>query len=275
MSVVPGRVTLATALRFRESTSPPAASGQGRRGGIVPRARRPRAPLIRRNSEPLAEIAVDREQWFDKIIYGYGEIGNDNPIGPANVYRATTEELPQRIYDPDRAKHHLRKAGMDSLKIQFHAANTGFTGAVDAGQLMRESARPAGIDVEVVREPDDGYWSNVWMQKPFVACYWSGRPTENWIFSQIYAADASWNDTFWKHDRFNDLLLQGRAELDTAKRREIYVEMQRIVHNEGGVCLPLFQSDLMAYTDKLAVPEVVGNNLDLDGHKNAERWWFA
>ena len=233
------------------------------------------APFDNNDVRLAVKYIIDREQWFEKIIYGYGEIGNDNPIGPANVYRATTEELPQRIYDPDRAKHHLRKAGLDSLKIQFHAANTGFTGAVDAGQLMRESALPAGIDIEVVREPDDGYWSNVWMQKPFVACYWSGRPTENWIFSQIYAADASWNDTFWKHDRFNELLLQGRAELDTAKRREIYVEMQRIVHNEGGVCLPLFQSDLMAYTDKLAVPEVVGNNLDLDGHKNAERWWFA
>ena len=52
--------------------------------------------------------------------------------------------------------------------------------------------------------------------------------------------------TYWKHKRFNDLLIMGRAELDPTKRRDIYVEMQQIVHNEGGVCLPLFQSDVMA-----------------------------
>ena len=218
---------------------------------------------------------IDRKQWLAKIIHGYGELGNDNPIGPANIYRATTDELPQREYDPEKAKFHLKKAGMSKLSVQFHAADTGFGGAVDAGQLMRDSAAAAGIDVEVVREPNDGYWSNVWMKKAFSACYWSGRPTENWIFSQIYAADASWNDTYWKNDKFNKLLVEARAELDTNKRRTLYVEMQRILHNDGGLILPLFQSDVMAYHERLAVPEVVGANWELDGGKNAERWWFS
>lgn len=218
---------------------------------------------------------INREEWLQKIAYGYGELGNDNPIGPANVYRATTDELPQREYDPEKAKFHLKKAGLDTLSIQFHAAETGFSGSIDAGQLMRESAKEAGIDVEVVREPDDGYWSNVWMKKAFSACYWSGRPTENWMFSQVYAADASWNDTYWKNDRFNELLVQGRAELDTTKRREIYVEMQQIVHNDGGVALPLFLSDVLAHSDKLHVPDVIANNWELDGCKACERWWFV
>ena len=233
------------------------------------------APYDDNNVRLAIKHMIDREQWLEKVVYGFGELGNDNPIGPANIYRATTDEIPQRAYDPEKAKYYLKQAGMDSLKVQFHAAETGFGGAVDAGQLMRETAKAANIDVEVIREPDDGYWSNVWMQKAFCACYWSGRPTENWMFSQVYAADASWNDTFWKHDRFNELLVQARAELDTGKRREMYVEMQRIVHDEGGVCLPLFQSDIMAHNDKLHVPEVVGANWELDGGKNAERWWFA
>ena len=233
------------------------------------------APFDNNDVRLAVKYVIKRDEWFDKIIFGYGELGNDNPIGPANIYRATNDELPQREYDPDKARFHLKQAGMENLSIKFHAADTGFAGAVNAGQLMRESARPAGLDIEVVREPDDGYWSNVWMQKAFSACYWSGRPTENWIFSQIYAADASWNDTYWKHDRFNELLVQGRSELDPAKRREIYVEMQRIIHDEGGVCLPLFQADTMAYSEKLHVPEVIGNNWELDGHKNAERWWFV
>ncbi|MGI9310086.1 MAG: ABC transporter substrate-binding protein [bacterium] len=233
------------------------------------------APFDDNNVRLAIKHIIDREQWLQKIKYGYGELGNDSPIGPANIYRATTDEIPQRGYDPDKAKHYLKKAGLSNLKIQFHAAETGFGGAIDAAQLMRETAAPAGIDVEVVREPDDGYWSNVWRQKPFSACYWSGRPTENWMFSQVYAADAEWNDTRWKHAQFNKLLVQGRAELDSNKRREIYVEMQRIVHQEGGVVLPLFVSDVYAHSDKVQTPDVIGANWELDGAKNGERWWFA
>ncbi|MDH3220263.1 MAG: ABC transporter substrate-binding protein [Gammaproteobacteria bacterium] len=233
------------------------------------------APFDNNHVRMALKLIITRQEWLDKIAFGYGELGNDNPVGPANIYRATKDELPQREYDPDKAKWHLKQAGLDSLKVQFHAADTAFAGSVDAGQLMRESAKAAGIDIEVKREPNDGYWSDVWMKKPWVACYWSGRPTENWIFSQIYAADASWNDTFWKHDRFNELLVQGRAELNKEKRREIYVEMQRIVSNEGGVALPLFLSDVMALNDKLGHPEQLGNNWELDGMKNTERWWFA
>ncbi len=233
------------------------------------------APYDNNDVRLAMKYIIDRKQWLAKIIHGYGELGNDNPIGPANIYRATTDELPQREYDPEKAKFHLKKAGLSKLSVQFHAADTGFGGAVDAGQLMRDSAAAAGVDVEVVREPNDGYWSNVWMKKAFSACYWSGRATENWMFSQVYAADASWNDTYWKHDRFNKLLVMGRAELDAKKRREIYVEMQQIVNNEGGVCLPLFMSDVMAYHERLHVPEVVGANWELDGSKNAERWWFV
>lgn len=233
------------------------------------------APFDDNNVRLALKHIVDREQWLNKIRYGYGELGNDNPIGPANYYRATEDELPQRQYDPEKAKHYLRKAGLSKLSVQFSAAETGFTGAVDAAQLMKESARDAGIKIDIIREPDDGYWSNVWLVKPWSACYWSGRPTEDWMFTQVYAADAEWNDTYWKHPRFNKLLVEARAELNSRKRREMYVEMQRIIHNDGGVLLPMFLSDVLAHNSKVATPNDIGGNWELDGLKQVERWWFA
>ena len=233
------------------------------------------APFDNADVRNALKYVIKRDEWLAKIANGYGQLGNDNPVGPANIYRASEDELPQRGYDPDKAKWHLKQAGLSKLAVDFHAAETGFGGAVDAGQLMADSARAAGIEINVVREPDDGYWSNVWMKKPWCACYWSGRATEDWLFSQIYAADASWNDTFWKDKKFNDLLVKARAELDPKTRRGQYVEMQQILHNDGGLILPLFLSDVMAYTDKLNVPEVVGANWELDGAKSGERWSFS
>ena len=99
---------------------------------------------------------IKREEWLKKIVNGYGQLGNDNPVGPANIYRATEAELPQRGYDPDKARFHLKKAGLSKLDVDFHAAETGFGGAIDAGLLMADSARAAGININVVREPDDG-----------------------------------------------------------------------------------------------------------------------
>ena len=49
-------------------------------------------------------------------------------------------------------------------------------------------ATKAGITIDVVREPNDGYWSNVWLKKPFCAVFWGGRPTEDMMFSTAYAA---------------------------------------------------------------------------------------
>ena len=151
-------------------------------------------------------------------------------------------------------------------------ADAAFAGAVDAGVLYSERAAAAGINIEVVREPNDGYWSNVWMVKPWSAVYWGGRPTEDWMFSTAYAAGAAWNDSFWDHERFNKLLVEARAELDEAKRAEMYGEMQAIVSNEGGVVVPMFASYVMAHSDKVQTPEKVAENWTMDGFRAPERW---
>jgi len=106
---------------------------------------------------------------------------------------------------------------MDSLKVSLSAANAAFEGAVDAATMFREQATKAGIDIEIVREPADGYWSSVWMKKPFVVSYWGGRPTEDWMFSQVYASDAKWNESYWKDPAFDKLLLEARCRARRGK----------------------------------------------------------
>jgi len=217
--------------------------------------------------------AVDREALLKAILRGHGYLGNDHPIGRPNRYHAS--ELPQRAFDPERARFHLKRAGLSSLTVDLSAADAAFAGAVDAAVLYKEQAAKAGIIINVVREPSDGYWSNVWMNKPWSMCYWSGRATEDWMFSTAYAADAAWNDTFWKHERFNVLLREARAELDEGKRREMYLEMQSIVADEGGVVIPTFANYVFAVNRRVQHRGQLASNWDLDGNKLLERWWFA
>ncbi len=215
---------------------------------------------------------IDREQLVKIVLRGYGYLGNDHPIGKSQ--RFFNKSLEQRTYDPDKAKFHLKKAGLAGHTFKLHTSDAAFGGAVDSAVLMKESAAKAGIDIEVVREPSDGYWSNVWMKKPWTFSFWSGRLTSDWMFSMAFAADAGWNESFWKNDRFNKLLKEARAELNEAKRREMYGEMQKIVRNDSGVIIPMFAADLTASSKKIKY-ENVAADWEMDGMRAHERWWFA
>jgi len=230
------------------------------------------APFDNNDVRLALKYIVDREELAKKILNGYGSIGNDHPVAPSMRYHAS--ELPQREYDPDKARFHIKKAGMEGHTFELHTANSAFTGAVDTAMLMRESAAKAGIKIDVVRVSDDGYWSSVWRKKPWCFCYWSGRPTQDMIFATAYAEDSSWNDAHWKHARFNQLLKMARKELDDAKRRQMYVEMQTIVRDEGGTIVPLFADNVFVATTRLHFETPMAGHYEMDGQRGTEKWWF-
>lgn len=231
------------------------------------------APFNDNNVRLALKYAVDREQIVKKVLLGHGSVGNDNPIAPGVPFYA--DPTPKHTYDPDMAKSYLKKAGLSSLKVDLSAADAGFPGAVDTAQIMKESAAKAGIDINVIREPNDGYWDAVWMKKPWIMGYWSGRPTADLMFTTAYAEGAAWNETFWKNDRFNELLVKARSELDQKKRAEMYKEMQQIVQHDGGAMVLMFYNYVGAHSTAVARPDKLAPNWDVDGMKITQRWWFA
>ncbi|MHC8508358.1 MAG: ABC transporter substrate-binding protein [Rhodospirillales bacterium] len=231
------------------------------------------APFDNDDVRLALKYGVDREELVQKIMRGHGAVANDHPIGPANPY--FNKDLEQRMYDPDKAKFHLKKAGMTSLNVDLSSSDAAFTGAVDAAVLYKEQASAAGININIIREPGDGYWNDVWLKKPFCMSFWSGRATEDWMFATAYESGVPWNESKWENERFNKLLVQGRAELDSDRRREIYGEMQKIVRDEGSSVIPMYANYIGAKSGKLAHPKVLGNDWAMDGLRLAERWWFA
>lgn len=218
------------------------------------------------------KYSLNRQDIVEKVFLGHGTPGNDNPIAPSVKFAA--DPKPRHRYDPDMVKSLLRKAGMEGLKIDLSVSDAAFSGAVDSALLWQVHAKTAGLDLNVIKEPADGYWANVWMRKPFVASHWAGRPSCDWMFTTAYAAEAEWNDTFWKNPRFNELLVTARAEADAAKRAAMYAEMQQLLHSDGGLVNLMFDTYLDAHSAKLAHGDVAAN-WPFDGMKIAERWWFA
>jgi peptide/nickel transport system substrate-binding protein len=228
------------------------------------------APYDNNDVRLALKYAVNREQMLKTILRGYGSVGNDHPIAPIQKYYA--KDLPQRPYDPEKAKYHLKKAGLENHTFKLFATDLG--GFLDQAVIYKEFAAKAGVKIDVIKKPADGYWEAVWLKEPWVMCYWNGRTTVDWMFSTAYSGDAKWNDAHWKNERFDKLLKEARAELDEKKRAEMYFETQKICRDEGGTIVHTFEDWVIAASKKCQYVNVAGN-WNPDGAKAAERWWFA
>jgi len=218
------------------------------------------------------KLAMNREEIIQKIAFGTAIPGNDFHVAPNMPY---WPDLPQRSYDPDEAKSLLKKAGAEGLSVDLSVADSVYSGAVDLCVLYSEQAKAAGIDINVIREPNDGYYSDVWLKKPFCMVQWGARPTPDVMFSLAYKDDAAWNESRWQNERFNELLLQAKAELDQDKRAEMYREMCTLARNDGGTIIPMFTNFVYARNKSVQHIGQLAASWQCDGARAASRWWFA
>lgn len=231
------------------------------------------APFSDKNFRLALKHALPRQEFLDKVLYGFGHIGNDNPIGP--LMPSFDPSIAVNNFDLDKARFYMKQAGMEGgVSVDYSAADTAYTGALDAAVLFQESFAKIGVKMNIIREPNDGYWTNVWLMKPFCASYWGSLSTEDMILSYAWTSKAPWNDAHWSDPRVDKLVLDARAQLDPAKRSEIYRDVQAIISTEGGHLIPGFGNNVAAANDKIGTPDKVSGLWEMDGAFFVKRWWM-
>ena len=180
----------------------------------------------------------DRERIVKRILKGKGSLGNDTPISAAHGSDFCSE-LPQRPYDPDKAKFHFKKSGISSAEL-FVAPVAG--GIEDICLTAQANCAKIGFDLKLKKVPTDGYWGAVWMKEPLNVVTWNMRPTANSQMGIQFGPGAAWNDTFWNNERMGELLSLSLAETDPAKRHALYCEMQTLIHEGSGMVIPAFSN---------------------------------
>jgi peptide/nickel transport system substrate-binding protein len=195
------------------------------------------------------KYAMNREKLVEMLFGKFARPGNDHPIPESDPYH--NNELPQRVYDPEKAAFHAKKAGLGPNDVILSASDAAFNGAVDMSVLYQATAAASGINVTVRREPADGFWDNVWLKAPFMTSYWGGRPAATQMLAVAYSKSAPWNDTHWRNDTFEKLLADAKATTDEAKRKGYIWEMQKMLHEQGGALIPLFKDWLDVHDVKV------------------------
>src|SRR5690606_20073687 len=78
-------------------------------------------------------LCVDRDEMITQLLSGNGRVANDM-YSPYDPFYA--KDLPQREYDPDKARSLLKAAGHEGLKVQLTTAPVS-QGIVEAAQVLQ------------------------------------------------------------------------------------------------------------------------------------------
>jgi peptide/nickel transport system substrate-binding protein len=185
------------------------------------------------------QAATDRESILRAAQFGKGEIAYDHPVPPSDphFWEGSYDAVPP--YDPELARSLLAQAGYpDGIDLTLFTS-TSAAAMVEMAVAFKDGAAPAGIRVDIRRESEERYWSDVWMVEPFTTVSWGGR-TPDEAFSVAYKSDAKWNESRFSNPRVDELIVNARSQVDLAKRKESYAEIQRILIDEVPRIIPVF-----------------------------------
>ncbi|MEP7102634.1 MAG: ABC transporter substrate-binding protein [Burkholderiales bacterium] len=213
---------------------------------------------------------IDRDQVRKSVALGHAVLGNDQPIDPTNRFHFAG--LPQRPYDLDKAKFHLKKSGVGEAAVPVVTSPAALY-SVEMALVMQQSAQKIGLNLDVKRMPADGYWANHWLNSQVGFGNVNPRPSADTLLTLFYKSDAAWNESRFKSEKFDQLLVASRAETDAAKRKQQYADMQVMIHEQAGTAIPLFLASLDGHSNKLKglSPIPLGG---LMGYSFAEHVWL-
>jgi len=209
------------------------------------------------------QLLQDRQRLVKGVMKGQGSLGNDQPVNAA--YFDHCADIPQREMDPDKAKWHWEQSGIGSTPVPVVAAEVA-PGAVEQCLFMQREGKKIGANFDVKKVTTDGYWGAVWLKEPICVAAWNMRPTANIMMTLAFKGDAAWNETRWKNDNFDQLLVEVRGETDADARRQKYCDLQTMIHEENGMSIPMHRN----YVDAAASHVQGRTNVPLNNFGGAE-----
>jgi peptide/nickel transport system substrate-binding protein len=195
------------------------------------------------------KLATDRAAIVDTVTLGLGAVGKDSPIGPTfGQWFAEDLEVPAR--DPEAAQALLAEAGYpDGLQLELHTPDSG--DRPDLAVVLKEQWAEAGIQVDVIVEPESVYYGdNGWLEVPLGITGWGHRPYPQFYFDVMLTCDAVWNESHFCDEEFDQLVELAGTTMDEEERAQAYRELQQILLERGPIIIPYFFPQFGAISDQ-------------------------
>jgi len=191
-------------------------------------------------------LTIDRTAMVNFVTEGFGTPGNDTPLNAAYRFH---RDLPLKKPDIAAAKKLLAEAGHpNGLEATLIASDRPGV-RTQLAVATREMAKPAGFNIKVETMPHATYLDQVWKKGSFYIGFYNMQPTADAIFALLYTSNAAWNETRWNNADFDKLVNEARTTIDEAKRRQLYGDAQKLMHDQVPSIIPVFFDLLAAQRD--------------------------
>lgn len=196
-------------------------------------------------------MAIDIDEIIEVIMDGKATKLNTMTFSPAfDGYDPSIERDP---YDPEAARALLEDAGYgDGLTLSMHINPSSAPGIGEVAQVMASQLAEIGITLDI-QEIEGGLLRELYKTQDTADIViqaiggWQGDAT---VVSQLTLAPGS-RYSVWNTEEFEEMRIAIETETDTAKRDELYKEMQQL---EKDLCpaIAMWQThEMYAYTSSL------------------------
>ena len=205
-------------------------------------------------------MAIDREAFVDKVLFGVGEVAYSLiPPGTAGYDPSVGQEL---AYDPQKAKELLAEAGygdgnLPEVSIQF--ADVGGT-QLDAEFAQGQLEQNLGVEVKLEPLEPRAFAATV-MQGQFmiVPMGWGADypDPDSWL-PQNFGTEGGSNFAGYSNAEFDALVQQAVAEPDPEKRLALWSQAQQLLVDDAAAIF-------VSYRERVRLVKPYVKNLILTG----------
>lgn len=205
--------------------------------------------------------AIDREKIVNQLLKGEGEIV-DGPYTSVSPY--LDKDLATYTYDPEKAKQLLEEAGWDFDKTIDFVVPIGNKVREQSADIIAQNLEAIGIKLNTTTYDFPTIMSKA-KEGEFDLLLMGFTNTIDPDVTTVYGSNATSNYTNYSNPEVDKLLLAGKQEPDTEKRKEIYNELQAIWSKELPVFTLYSDYDFGAISKDVAVggPKVFGFHNEL------------
>lgn len=196
--------------------------------------------VINHANKPLDDVrvrkalcnAIDREAIVKTVLFGHGQVANSFIPGGALYYNPDNKVCG---YDPAAATKLLEEAGITDLELKL-LIQAGDTIYEQIAVLVKDQLGKVGVSLTIEKQEwGQQFQSLIDGAYDLGTTYWTNDiidPDEKVTFTVYGIDDNRSYYTNYKNEQVTKLVVQGRQEMDPAKRKAIYDEIQQIAADD-------------------------------------------
>ena len=224
----------------------------------------PVKPFDDKRVRQALRYAIDSNAILQLAHKGLGQAGEHHHVSPVHPEYA---KLPAFQRDVAKAKKLLADAGYPNGIDTEIIARPQPAWELLAVQAMVEQWKEAGIRVKINVMPSTQYWE-VWTKVPFGFTTWAHRPLGVMSLALAYRTGVPWNESKYSNAEFDRILTMAEGTLDVRARRELMVQLEKILQDDGPIVQPVWRA-IFTFHDKRVQGFKVHPTLYIFGHQLA------